>query len=129
MVTTMLKGRNNAGFTLLEIMITILVIGIITAIAAPAWLKSRRVAQAKACWESQDKVDGAISRWALENRKTDGDDCPRIVELVGNDRFIKNTPLCPAEKHLINTPLKIGDPVECPDIEEYPWHKKGSQIP
>ena len=56
----MLLARNSRkGFTLVEIMIVVAIIGILVSIATPGFINARKQSRAKACQESQEKLDGA----------------------------------------------------------------------
>ena len=56
------------GFTLVEIMIVVAIIGIIIAIAVPAFLRARENARGRACQENLMKLDGSTEQWALDFR-------------------------------------------------------------
>ena len=47
------------AFTLVEIMIVILIIGLLLAIAVPQFITARENAQEKACWQNQQKLEAA----------------------------------------------------------------------
>ena len=60
----------SSGFTLVEIMIVVAIIGLLAAIAIPNFVKARSNAQQKACIANLKQIDGAVQQWALENKKT-----------------------------------------------------------
>lgn len=64
-IKTNLKG----GFTLVEIMIVVAIIGLLAAIAIPNFVRARTTAQANACINNLRQIDGAKQQWALENRE------------------------------------------------------------
>ncbi len=84
------------GFTLVEIMIVVAIIGIIIAIAVPAFLRARENARGRACQENLTKIDGAKEQYALEKKLGNTAAAPALTDLVGNDKYIKTTPACPA---------------------------------
>src|SRR5437899_5333461 len=65
--------RDNRGFTLVEIMIVVAIIGLLAALAVPAFVKSRKQSQGRRIMNDVRQMDAAIDQWALENGKKDGD--------------------------------------------------------
>ena len=81
------------GFTLVEIMIVILIIGILLAIAVPNFILSREKSQIKSCQDNLWKIDNAKEQWALENNKGNGD-TPLLATLTA--QYLKTSATCPA---------------------------------
>ena len=90
-ITTM----RRSGFTLVEIMIVVAIIGLLAAIAIPNFVKARTASQRNACIANMKQIEGAKSTWALENKKT-GADVPPDADLFGADKYIAKKPECPA---------------------------------
>ena len=63
------KLNRKAGFTLVEIMIVVAIIGLLAAIAIPNFVKARTTSQQNACINNLRLVDSSKQQWALEQRK------------------------------------------------------------
>src|SRR6187401_2388668 len=61
-----IKTSNKAGFTLVEIMIVVAIIGLLAAIAIPNFVRARKTSQTNACINNLRQIDGAKQQWALE---------------------------------------------------------------
>ncbi len=62
------KSNRKSGFTLVEIMIVVAIIGLLAAIAIPNFIRARTKSQQNACINNLRQIDGAIQQWALENK-------------------------------------------------------------
>jgi prepilin-type N-terminal cleavage/methylation domain-containing protein len=71
-----MKKPNNfraAGFTLVEIMIVVAIIGLLAGIALPNFIKARAASQANGCINNLRKIDDAANQFAIEYHKSTGD--------------------------------------------------------
>ena len=117
-----IKTNRKSGFTLVEIMIVVAIIGLLAAIAIPNFVKARATAQKNACINNLRQIDGAKEQWALEQRKTEGarteasdiaafikggmPECPQGgAYTVGS---VGEAPTCSVEGHSLNSPLRHG---------------------
>jgi prepilin-type N-terminal cleavage/methylation domain-containing protein len=68
-----MKTAKKSGFTLVEIMIVVAIIGLLAAIAIPNFVRARTTSQANSCISNLRIIDSAKSSWALENHKQSSD--------------------------------------------------------
>ena len=65
------QTKRHQGFTLVEIMIVVAIIGLLAGIALPNFIKARATSQTNACINNLRQIDAAKQQWALENHQTD----------------------------------------------------------
>lgn len=61
--------RNNSGFTLIEVMVVLLIIGIMAGLVAPQILGSQEEAQRKAAAVDIRSLESALTRYKLSNNR------------------------------------------------------------
>ena len=92
------KHAETDGFTLVEIMVVVLIIGVLIAIAMPIFYASIANVRRKTCFANQRTIDAAISTWAASNALS-------MIALSGvidashpliTDKTLKRAPRCPS---------------------------------
>lgn len=85
--------RNRRGFTLVEIMVVILIIGVLLAIALPTFTRSSNSSRAKACMSNLRQIDSGKSQYAMDQKLTAG------AAVAWNNlvpHYVKTQPACPS---------------------------------
>ena len=91
------RRDRKSAFTLVEIMIVVLIIGILLAIAVPNFVHARETARGKSCIANLRQMSSAEDQWAIDNKKTSTDPAPVLAtDLVGATKYLKAVPLCPS---------------------------------
>ena len=88
--------KNRRAFTLVEIMIVVLIIGILLAIAIPNFIAAREASRAKACVANLKQIDSAKQQWAMDNKLSSPGTDTGVATLVGANAYIKSPPNCPS---------------------------------
>jgi prepilin-type N-terminal cleavage/methylation domain-containing protein len=108
------ERRSEKGFTLIEIMIVVLIIGILLAIAVPNFIKARETSRTKACVSNLKQIDAAKEQWAMDEKMSVTDPPPVYPDdLVGADNYIKAAPLCPSGGDYDAGTLALAGPATC----------------
>ena len=92
-----MRTRNvcAGGFTLVEILIVVGIIGMLATIAIPNMIRARISAQQRACIKNLSTLEAAKQMWGVEAGKADGS-LPGTADLIGPDSYVKQMPICPA---------------------------------
>ena len=118
------KPSRRAGFTLVEIMIVVAIIGLLAAIAIPNFIRARATSQCNACINNLRQIDAGINEWALENGKSTGATVTNPQTVSG---YIKlnsqgSVPGCPAGGTYTTSTVGATPQIKCSLSSLTPGH-------
>jgi prepilin-type N-terminal cleavage/methylation domain-containing protein len=121
-----INTNRRGGFTLVEIMIVVAIIGLLAAIAIPNFVKARKTAQGNACIANMRQIDAAIQQYAMENNIAD-DGAVTTENIVPYLR--DGMPTCPMGNKPYVLPGTVSASVTCQnaDADVKPKHILGPQ--
>jgi len=91
-----MKNMNRSkGFTLVEIMIVVVIIGLLAAMAIPAFQKVRQASQDKTVLNNARQLSAAADQYYLEN----GVSSVVIANLIGTSNYVKTLNLVANETY------------------------------
>jgi general secretion pathway protein G len=119
------KQTRKAGFTLVEIMIVVAIIGLLAAIAIPNFIKARATSQQNACINNLRQIDGAINEWALETGQANGNAVANVMTVSAYIKLnsVSSVPGCPAGGTYATHSVGNIPQVECNLSAATPPHK------
>jgi prepilin-type N-terminal cleavage/methylation domain-containing protein len=97
--------KSRTGFTIVELMILLAIIGILVMIATPYYIKYAKSARKSACITNMKKIEGAVMLAKMSGIAT-----PVLADIVGPTSHLKEMPTCPSN----DQPYTVIDPPTCP---------------
>ena len=112
-----IKTGGRRGFTLLEIIVTVGIIGVLASIGIANFVAARRVAQRNTCIANLKKIQSVINTWALDTGASSSDTFT-VEDIVPN--YIKSWPKEGAADYPL--PANISSLPVCPNVGTTPDH-------
>lgn len=88
--------RKDEGFTLVELMVVVLIIGILVAIAIPVFNAASDSAKLKTCQANQRTIEGAVQQYLASNPTATWTAHTIAADGVLVPTYIKTAPVCPS---------------------------------
>lgn len=115
--------KKEEGFTLVELMVVVLIIGILVAIAIPVFNAARGSAQERTCQSNMRVIEGAVQQYLAANVGTAEADLDGNVDgahelMTAGGEYIKAIPFCPSDEAATKTAYALTDGITaCPLVE------------
>ena len=118
----MLKLRSKKGFTLVEIMIVVAIIGLLAAIAIPNFIKARTQARKNICISNLRTLYHALEEYMIDTNTESGVSMSLTgTPIIGETSYVKTKPTCPGSgANYANT--NTGSKPVCPSVVTYTDH-------
>ena len=88
--------RNRSGYTLVEIMITLLIIGLLAVVAIPNYYHARTATRQAICVNNLRQINAAVDNWTVGNRIASGISVTSQQESEIYDYMRGGGPVCPS---------------------------------
>lgn len=101
----MRRAQDQKGFTLVELMVVVVILGILVAIAVPLYNAQTEKAKTTTCQANQRIIESAIVQWSMDMDPDDMDpdnennDIPNLDNLLDNlvdGGYLQSKPKCPS---------------------------------
>jgi type II secretory pathway pseudopilin PulG len=110
------RTSEELGFTLLEIMIIVSLIGLLAAIAIPNLVHAKTVSNQTACINNLRRIESAVTQWALESKASS----TVTVQYSDIQPYLRGSVACPAGGTTFSDSYLIIDVQTSPTCKKVP---------
>jgi prepilin-type N-terminal cleavage/methylation domain-containing protein len=106
----------KSGFTIVELMIVVAIIGLCAVIAIPNYVRANGMSQKNSCINNLYQIRSAIAQWAMETKAPVG----TAVQFTDIRSYLRNTVVCPAGGTNFSNSYTIVDTATVPVCKRVP---------
>lgn len=89
------RFRKRSGFTLIEILAVVVILGILAVVVVPRVLASSATAKVNACYQNKAAINTAIEKWYFDSGTWPLD---ALTDIAANmNYFPEGIPVCPVD--------------------------------
>jgi prepilin-type N-terminal cleavage/methylation domain-containing protein len=95
--------KNQKGFTLVEVLLVVVILGILAAVALPRFLTTRVESQFRTCQANLSAINGALEEYHFMHGEFPADNATFVSGVLQDlTRFPDGPPQCPADPDELN---------------------------
>ena len=120
-----METTRKSGFSVLEIMVVVAIIGLTAVIAVPNFVRANSMSQKNACINNLYQIRSAMAQWTLETKAAPG----AAVQFSDIRVYLRNSVACPAGGTNFSDSYTITDNATLPVCKRVPTGTKAHFLP